>query len=100
LKKEKEINRSIERKIQKDILVSEFIPTSYEEQFCWEIACEIGEEKMDFLLGTYHKHGLGVIEEAVGEYRKMSEKKKREIENIAAYFNGIVETLLTLSGKK
>jgi hypothetical protein len=30
----------------------------------------------------------------------MSEKKKREIENIAAYFNGIVETLLTLSGKK
>ncbi len=98
--KENEINRSFERKMQKDILVSEFNPTSYEEQFCWEIACEIGEEKMDFLLGTYYKHGLGVIEEAWAEYRKISERKKQEIENKAAYFNGIVETILTLSGKK
>ena len=98
--KEKEINRSNERRIMKDILVMQFTPTSYEEQYCWEIAREIGEEKMDFLLGTYFKYGLSVIEEAVGEYRNLSAKKMTQIENTASYFNGIVEQVLMINGKK
>ena len=98
--KEKEINRSNERRIMKDILVMQFTPTSYEEQYCWEIAREIGEEKMDFLLGTYFKYGLSVIEEAVGEYRNLSAKKMAQIENTASYFNGIVEQVLMINGKK
>ena len=98
--KEKEINRSNERKTMKDILVTEFTPTSYEEQYCWEVAQEIGEEKMDFLLGTYFKYGLGVIEEAFGEYRNLSAKKMAQIENTASYFNGIVEQVLMINGKK
>ena len=99
-KNETEKNRCFERKIPKDILVTEFHPSSAEEQFCWELAHELGEEKMDFLLGTYYKHGLGIIQEADSEYRKISEKKKRAIENKASYFNGIVEQILAYSGKK
>lgn len=98
-KKENKINRCNEEE-RKDMPVSRFNPQSYEEQQCKEIALELGEKTMDFLLGTRHKHGMGVIEEAWGEWQRMSGKKKQEVENRAAYFNGIVESILTLSGKK
>ena len=98
-KKENEINRCNEEE-RKNMPVSRFIPDSYEEQRCQDIALALDEKTMNFLLGTRHKYGMSVIEEAWGEWQRMSEKKKREVENKAAYFNGIVETILTLSGKK
>jgi hypothetical protein len=98
-KKEREINRTFEEDIR-EIPVRGFIPNSYEEQLCLEIALKIEEHTMNFLLGTHHKFGIGVIEIAWNEYKNVPERKSREIENKAKYFNGIVSQILMKQEKK
>lgn len=95
--KEKETNRTYEEDT-KEIPVRGFKPKSHEEQVCLEVARNIGEESMNFLLGTHHKHGLNVIETAWSEYCDLSAKKKEQIEDPAKYFNGIVSQILMKRG--
>ena len=91
---EKETNR-ISKQLRENVSVERFKPTSYEEQRCWEIALELGEEKMDFLLGTLYKHGFGVIERAWGIYDEKPQNEKAMVLNQGAYFNKIISELLT-----
>lgn len=83
----KENNRPLKR--DSKIAPRQFRPSSHEEGKCQEIAIDLGEESMDFLLGTLHKHGFGVIEGAWGVYcHDLS--GKTEMRNKRAYFNKMV----------
>ena len=67
--------------------VREFNPKSYEEQKCWEIAQELGEKDMTFILSALKKHGLARIEEA---YRSVRDQPSEKIRRRGAYFNKLL----------
>ena len=64
-----------------------FTPKSYEEQKCWEIAQELGEKDMTFILSALKKYGLARIEEA---YRSVIEQPSDKVRNRGAYFNRLL----------
>lgn len=70
-----------------------FKPKNYEEEVCREIALELREDSMAFLLGTKHKHGFRSIQRAWGIYCQ-DIPDKAAIQNKAAYFNAILSNLL------
>jgi len=74
--------------------VSAFVPRSYEEQRCAEIAKAVGEQYINPLLGVLRKDGYGlrIIEQAYGLYREDRQNGKR-IDSPAAYFYGIIKKL-------
>jgi len=82
----------IDKKTFKGIPVNTYIPTSSDYLRCQEIAVQLGEKDMDFILSVFHKHGLGIIDRAWGLYREQDEKE--EIENPGGYFNRIIQQLL------
>jgi len=67
--------------------VREFTPKSYEEQKCWEIAKELGEKDMTFILSALKKYGLARIEEA---YRSVMKQPSDKIRHRGAYFNKLL----------
>lgn len=75
-------------------LVRSFVPKSYEEQRCAEIATAVGEKYINPLLSVLRKDGYGlrIIEQAYGLYREDRQGGKR-IDNPAAYFYGIIKKL-------
>lgn len=77
--------------LKREILVRDYEPTGHAENRCKEIAIAIGERTMDFLLGTLHKHGILLVDQAWREYKRADESK---MENRARYFNGIVKNLI------
>ena len=64
-----------------------FSPKSYEEQKCWEIAQELGEKDMTFILSALKKYGLARIEEA---YRSVMEQPSDKVRSKGAYFNKLL----------
>ncbi|MBP6860147.1 MAG: hypothetical protein KBC38_01125 [Candidatus Pacebacteria bacterium] len=79
-------------KRSRNLSVERFLPETSEEERCWEIAQELGETKMDFLIGSVHKYGIDVIEEALERFRASSAFE--EVENPAAYFNSVLQNLV------
>ena len=67
--------------------VREFTPKSYEEQKCWEIAKELGEKDMTFILSALKRYGLARIEEA---YRSVMDQPNEKIRHKGAYFNKLL----------
>jgi hypothetical protein len=67
--------------------VREFTPKSYEEQKCWEIAKELGEKDMTFILSALKKYGLARIEEA---YLSVMDQPNEKIRHKGAYFNKLL----------
>jgi hypothetical protein len=67
--------------------VREFNPKSYEEQKCWEIAQELGEKDMTFILSSLKKYGLARIEEA---YLSVMDQPSEKIRRRGAYFNKLL----------
>lgn len=67
--------------------VREFTPKSYEEQKCWEIAQELGEKDMTFILSALKKYGLARIEET---FRSVMEQPSEKIRSRGAYFNKLL----------
>jgi hypothetical protein len=67
--------------------VREFTPKSYEEQKCFEIAQELGEKDMTFILSALKKYGLARIEEA---YRSVMNQPSDKIRHRGAYFNKLL----------
>ncbi len=67
--------------------VREFTPKSYEEQKCWEIAQDLGEKDMTFILSALKKYGLTIIEEA---YRSVMDQPDNKIRSRGAYFNRLM----------
>ena len=69
--------------------VADFSPKSYEEERCHAIALAIGDEYMDFILGSLRKHGFSLIERA-WKYCKEA-KQYSTADNKAAFFNKILQ---------
>ena len=67
--------------------VREFTPRTYEEQKCWEIAQELGEKDMTFILSALKKYGLARIEET---FRSVIEQPSNKIRSRGAYFNKLL----------
>ncbi len=67
--------------------VREFSPKSYEEQKCCEIAQELGEKDMTFILSALKRYGLTRIEEA---YRSVMDQPSDKVKNRGAYFNRLL----------
>ena len=67
--------------------VRNFAPKSYEEQRCWEIAQELGEKDMTFILSALKKYGLARIEET---YRSVMNQPSEKIRRRGAYFNKLL----------
>lgn len=74
--------------------VRDFTPSNYEEERCQQIAADVGEPYMDFLLSVLRKHGLTVIERAWGLFKE-DRARGKEIINPPAYFNGIIQKLIS-----
>jgi hypothetical protein len=69
-----------------------FIPSNYQEERCKEIALELGESSMSFLLGALRQHGFALVEQAWGRFSH-DLTNKSDIRNKGAYFNTIVQKL-------
>ena len=67
--------------------VRSFSPKSYEEQKCWEIAQDLGESDMTFILSALKKHGLTRIEDA---YRSVMDQPSEKVRKKGAYFNSLL----------
>jgi hypothetical protein len=88
--KDKFLQRAkIDHSSRKAIPVNTFIPNTYEEQRCSEIAKALGEKDLKYLLSRLKKYGLNPIEKAWGIYKEDINKSK--IKNPRAYFNTLLE---------
>jgi len=67
--------------------VRNFIPKSYEEQKCWEIAKDLQEKDMTFILSALKRYGLTKIEEA---YRSVMDQPNEKVRSKGAYFNKLL----------
>lgn len=73
--------------------VSAFVPRTYEEQRCAEIAKEVGERYINPLLDVLRKDGIRIIERAWGLYKEDRQDGKHIRGKHAAYFYGIIKKL-------
>jgi len=76
----------------RNLLTEGFCPKTYEEERIWQIAKELGETDMRFLISILHKHSFGLIERAYQEHMETSGKTK--VENSPAYLNGIIQRMI------
>lgn len=74
--------------------VSSFIPTNHEESRCKEIAIELEEPYIDYLLSILSRNGYSVIERAWGLYKE-TRASGQTVRNPPAYFNGIITKLIS-----
>lgn len=74
------------------ITVEGFEPKDVNEYRCFEIAKEIGEKEMNYILSIYRLYGIGIIEEA---HSILKDKiRKGGITKRGGYFNGIIKELV------
>jgi hypothetical protein len=76
---------------KKSIYSDNFKPKSYEEERCLNIALELGEIKMNFVLSILHRYGFRVIEKA---YDLFAESVNNNIIDLPAFFNSKVQLVL------
>lgn len=74
-----------------------FQPETLEEMGCKNIALNIGETDISYLLSILDRYGYIVLESAIEEF---SERQTEGVENLRAYFNSIVELKLVEFGYK
>ena len=97
---EKELDRSYNNENEKEkkknyrsvsnnrVAVDNFIPKNNEEYRCWQIAQELGEQDMRFMLSALKKYGLSAIERT---YIEIKERPEGSIKNKGAYFNELIK---------
>ena len=79
--KENKNNRSTRRPVRN------FMPKTFEEERCLEIAQYLEESDMSFMLSALRRHGLAKLEQT---YKLMRDSPERKIENRGAYFNSLL----------
>ena len=79
--KENKNNRSTRRPVRS------FMPKTFEEERCLEIARYLDESDMSFMLSALRRHGLTKLEQT---YQLMRDSPERKIENKGAYFNSLL----------
>jgi len=75
-----------------NLSVETFFPTSDEEERLLEIARNLGEPDMRFLLGSKEKHGMVMIERALKECNYSAGFEHAE--NKGAFFNSVLQKLV------
>lgn len=94
---DKENNKIIYRskkslKKENIIPLEEFESKDANEYRCFEIAKEIGEKEMNYILSIYRLYGIGIIEEA---YSILKDKiRKGGIAKKGGYFNGTIKEII------
>jgi translation elongation factor EF-1beta len=83
---------------QPKVTTLDFIPKSYEEQRCKEIAIEIGDLYMNFTISVLRdkKGGIDLLEEAISAFKEAKSaysQKGTPIRNSGALFNKIIKGL-------
>lgn len=78
------------RSSYKRIDIRSFLPKTFEEERCKEIATALGEPDMRFILSCLKKYGFGTIENVWATFREIKASGKH-IENPGAYFNRIIK---------
>jgi len=69
--------------------LNNFNPKSREEYMCLQMAKDLNEESMDFILSALRKYGFNMVEKAYNDVKELS--RTREIKNKGAYFNEILK---------
>lgn len=71
--------------------LNNFKPKSREEYLCLQMARDLNEQSMDFILSALRKYGFNAVEKAYNDVKELSQT--REIKNKGAYFNEILKRL-------
>ncbi len=71
--------------------LNNFKPKSREEYLCLQMAKDLNEQSMDFILSALRKYGFNAVEKAYNDVKELSQT--REIKNKGAYFNEILKRL-------
>lgn len=79
-------------KLKGKISVNLFVPKNNREQIVKDIAMELEEKHMDYLLSILRKHGIEIMQRALGLYRET--RQTRTLVNPAAYFNRTISGLI------
>lgn len=69
--------------------LNNFNPKSREEYMCLQMAKDLNEESMDFILSALRKYGFNAVERAYNDVKELARTK--EIKNKGAYFNEILK---------
>lgn len=85
-------NKNKSRKKHKIILTESFSPKTKEEEFCKNIASQLGEQDLTFILSIKDRYGISVLRQAYEE--TYNYQKKYKVENLPALFNSIVGKLI------
>ncbi len=82
------------QKTFKGVATRYYFPKSDDERRCKEIATELGDQYMDFILATLKKHGISLINDAYDMYLDLkadNEKKGKAVESPPKLFNWCVQ---------
>jgi DNA-binding transcriptional regulator YhcF (GntR family) len=71
--------------------INNFKPKSREEYLCLQMAKNLNEQSMDFILSALRKYGFNTVERAYNDVKELA--RTREIKNKGAYFNEILKRL-------
>jgi DNA-binding transcriptional regulator YhcF (GntR family) len=69
--------------------LNNFNPKTREEYMCLQMAKDLNEESMDFILSALRKYGFNTVERAYNDVKELARTK--EIKNKGAYFNEILK---------
>jgi len=69
--------------------LNNFNPKTREEYMCLQMAKDLNEESMDFILSALRKYGFNMVERAYNDVKELARTK--EIKNKGAYFNEILK---------
>ena len=69
--------------------INNFNPKSQEEYLCHEMAKDLNEKSMDFILSALKKYKFNAVERAYKDVKELARTK--EIKNKGAYFNEILK---------
>ena len=84
----KSLNKSSSTTYKKEIIPMEtFMPKTYEEEQCWQIAKKLEETDMRFMLSCLNKYGASHIERVWGILKEIPQEK---IQNPRKYFNKLI----------
>ena len=79
---------------KKIIPVDSFFPKTYEQQRCQEIAKNLGETDMRFILSCLRRYGFNHIERAWGIFQEILHEGKTKPQNPRKYFNKLIRNLI------
>ena len=89
----KDKNRSDDKKLNhsRPVLIDVYIPRTDEDEDCKQIAYQLGEQDMRFILSMKDRHGMRVIRQAYEQTRKYSEGNS--VKNVPSLFNEILQKI-------